>query len=369
MPVMAYKKRTAEEASEQLAERIAAAQQRIESAVASLQSGGQWRDYLALQSRLHGYSARNVWLLTSQHHEAWEQGLVGTPWPTCVAGFQTWRRLGRSVDRGQHGYQILAPNRHRQRVAVDENGNTRRLTGDEPEAAGEHVEQQRVVRSFRIEHCWDVAQTSGDPLPEPPAPSLLRGQAPTGLWDAIAGQLHDRGFAVRLVESADDLQGANGRVTWASRLVEVRADMDDAARCKSLLHELAHCCLHDPGAPPREVGRCPAGRGAREVEAESVAFVVAEAHGLATGDYTFPYVAVWAGQDGTQLVKTAASRVAAAAREIIAASPVPHSVGGSAARLTPLAPIEHDHATRHRSASPTPAPGPARADTPAPGLV
>ena len=32
----------------------------------------------------------------------------------------------------------------------------------------------------------------------------------------------------------------------------------------------------------------------KEVEAESVAFVVAAAHGMPTDEYTFPYVAGWA---------------------------------------------------------------------------
>ncbi|WP_238384881.1 ArdC-like ssDNA-binding domain-containing protein, partial [Segeticoccus rhizosphaerae] len=234
---MAYKKLTAEQAAEQLAERIAVAQDRIESAVAALQSGKQWRDYLRLQSSLHGYSANNVWLLTTQHHQAWEKGLVSTPWPTCVAGFQAWRRLGRSVDKGQRGYQILAPNRHRQRTAVDADGTSRPVGAEESVASGERIETREVIRGWRIEHSWDVVQTSGDPLPEPPTPTLLRGQAPDGLWDTITAQLRDRGYAVRLVPSAGDLDGANGRVTWASRLVEVRADMDEAARCKSLLHD------------------------------------------------------------------------------------------------------------------------------------
>jgi len=35
-------------------------------------------------------------------------------------------------------------------------------------------------------------------------------------------------------------------------------------------------------------------RGVKEVEAESVAYLVAGSHGLDTGGYTFPYVTGWA---------------------------------------------------------------------------
>src|SRR5450759_5152485 len=57
-------------------DRVALAQARIEAAVAAIQSGSDWLNYLKLQSSLHRYSANNVWLIASQHAAAFEQGLV-----------------------------------------------------------------------------------------------------------------------------------------------------------------------------------------------------------------------------------------------------------------------------------------------------
>src|SRR5665811_1660421 len=71
-------------------------------------------------------------------------------------------------------------------------------------------------------------------------------------------------------------------------------------------------------------------RGLKEVEAESVAFIVADAHGMATDDYTFPYVTGWASQDGAKAVRATASRVASAAQSIINASTATHGTGGRA---------------------------------------
>lgn len=176
------------------ADRVALAQARIEAAVTAIQSGPQWRGYLRLQSRLHAYSANNVWLICSQHAAAYEQGLVGTPWPTYVAGFNTWKALDRSVDKGQHGYQILAPNRRAVRVATDAAGHTRTLGADEAPAADESLETRRLLKGFRIEHVFTLEQTSGEPLPEPPLPRLLDGQAPEGLWDNIIGQITNAGM-------------------------------------------------------------------------------------------------------------------------------------------------------------------------------
>jgi hypothetical protein len=62
------------------------------------------------------------------------------------------------------------------------------------------------VGGFKVVHVFDVSQTSGQPLPERPQPVLLAGQAPHGLWDALAGQLQARGFELQ----RGDCGGANG---------------------------------------------------------------------------------------------------------------------------------------------------------------
>ncbi len=70
-------------------------------------------------------------------------------------------------------------------------------------------------------------------------------------------------------------------------------------------------------------------RPLKEVEAESVAFVVAAAHGMPTDDYTFPYVAGWAaGDDPVKAIQATQARVGRAAKSIIEASPAPHVPGG-----------------------------------------
>ena len=320
-------------------DRVALAQARIEAAVAAIQSGTEWRSYLKLQSSLHRYSANNVWLIAGQHAAAFEQGLVDTPWPSYVAGFNTWKALGRSVSKGQHGYQILAPNRRAARVATDAGGHSRALGADEAPSADESLETRRVLKGFRIEHVFAAEQTTGEPLPEPPMPKVLDGQAPDGLWDNIIGQITDRGYAVRLVPSADAIGGANGRTTWDSHVVEVRSDMDEAARTKSLIHELGHVVLHDPVTL---AGKGHPARGLKEIEAESVAFIVADAHGMATDDYTFPYVTGWAGEDGAKAVRATASRVASAAQSIIEASTATHGTGGRAPGVEAALQARHD---------------------------
>ena len=136
--------------------------------------------------------------------------------------------------------------------------------------------------------------------------------------------IESKGYTVDTVPGAAHIGGANGQTHWGTRSVVVRADMDDAAMVKTLIHEAAHVLLHaeDPG---RSVAR-----GLKEVEAESVAFVVAAVHGMPTDQYSFPYVAAWAGDEGARAVAFTQGRVAQAAKAIIAASPAEQAPGGRA---------------------------------------
>ena len=302
--------------------KVAAAQETLHAEIARITTGEDWRRFLTLQARLHHYSAGNTQLIWVQHAQAHAEGRVREPEPTYVAGFTTWKALGRSVDRGQRGYAVLAPLRGTRRVAVGAAGERRVLgTGEEP-VSPEVEESAAVLRGFTVAHVFDVCQTTGSPIPEPPCPELLAGEAPPGLGVAVMELVESQGYSVDTVPGAAHIGGANGRTHWATRSVVVRADMDDAAMVKTLIHEAAHVLLH-AGDPGRDLPR-----GLKEVEAESVAFVVAAVHGMPTDEYSFPYVAAWAGDQGAKAVGATQARVARAAKTIIAASPAEHGPGG-----------------------------------------
>ncbi len=165
-------------------------------------------------------------------------------------------------------------------------------------------------------------QTSGDPLPDAPTPKLLEGEAPAGLGEAVLALVEARGFTVDPVADARDLNGANGVTRWDLKQVQVRSDMDDAAMVKTLIHEAAHVLLHEdtPGSL--------FSRDRKEVEVESVAFVVASAHGMATDGYSFAYIAAWAGDDPAKAIAQTQARVSKAAKAILEVSPALIVSGG-----------------------------------------
>lgn len=268
--------------------------------VSALASGPEWRRWLDVAAKFHNYSFNNTLLLMKQKPDA-----------TQVAGYNLWQELGRQVTRGEKGLAILAPVTRKadetEPPAEQSAGATADTSTPAPPAEGPAegppegpaddvpTTGRRSVVGFRPAYVWDVSQTSGDPLPIPPLPQLLAGQAPAGLWDALADQCTAAGFTVERRPIAGDA-GPNGYTTYASHEVVVRDDVDDAQAVKTLAHELGHVLMHDPaGFEAGHTGSC---RGDREVEAESLAYLVVADHGLDTAEYTFAYVAGWAAQTG-----------------------------------------------------------------------
>lgn len=284
----AARKATLESMHSQLAERI--------GSLDSLQAWGAW---LRFANSFHRYSFNNTVLIWAQKPEA-----------TMVAGYRSWQAKGRQVRRGETAIKVFGPVTTRE-PKLDVQGRPIR------DADGKPVQDVRIV-GVKPVSVFDVSQTDGDPLPEPPQATLLTGQAPPGLWDALQTFVQAQGYAV----SRGDCGDANGITMFDTRQVRVRADIDDAAAVKTLAHEAGHVLLHAPDQ--RQPFAC---RGVAEVEAESVAFMVTAAHGLDASQYTFNYVAGWAHQAATpdgpsveEIVKATGQRVIGATDRILQAT-------------------------------------------------
>lgn len=289
--------------------------ERLAGAVEQLVSGEDWARALAFAARFRTRSFSNTLLIWEQHQAAFEAGLAPDPFPSYVAGYRQWQGLGRQVQRGQPGYQILAPVTGRFATATPADAESwRRLGKGEKPRAGEVVRSKMV--GVRPAYVWDASQTAGDPIPEAPAPKLLEGQAPAGLWEGLSAQVEAAGFSVLRVPHEGMIHGANGMTDYTANTVAVRENMDPAAQVKTLAHELGHVLLHGPDAEEARQHR-----GIGEVEAESVALMVGAAHGMDTSGYTIPYVSTWAarvdGKEPVEVVKATGERVRKTALAIL----------------------------------------------------
>jgi antirestriction protein ArdC len=242
--------------------------------IEALTTSDAWRAHLDVQGRFHHYSFSNALLISRQDPDA-----------TRVAGFATWKKLGRVVRRGERALWILAPMTGRR---------TRNAEGEE----------RRPIVGFRPVAVFDVAQTDGDPLPD--VCRVLRGSHPAAGFEVLVDRATKLGYAVDVTE----LPGStNGDCSFARRRIRVEGRNEPAQQVKTLAHELAHALLHE-GTDDRALA---------ELEAESTAFVVCRSLGLDTSDYSFGYVACWAGggPEAVGRIKASGSRIQWAASAIL----------------------------------------------------
>jgi hypothetical protein len=276
--------------------------------IRKLRTADDWKRWLKTAAAFHEYSFRNAILIAAQRPEA-----------TLVGGWSTWKQLGRNVSKGEKAIRVFAPVFSRSKKVVDDKGATARRVdlelADDSETAKKRSGRRLV--GFRVAYVWDVSQTNGEPLPKPPAAARLVGPAPTGLWEGLATCVEGEGF--RLSVEPTKRPGVDGFTDFEARRIVVSDSLGEAAAVSTLAHEVAHMRMHDPDTVASSGSvMC---RGMREVEAESVAFILLAHHGMETDGDSFPYVAGWAAsvdkKEPERVVQRSGERVLRMARELI----------------------------------------------------
>ena len=141
----------------------------------------------------------------------------------------------------------------------------------------------REFHSFRPAYVFDVQQTSGEPLPT----------LATMLEESVEGyeQLKEALILISPVQvSFESIEGsANGYYSPAEEKIVVREGMPQLQTIKTLIHEIGHVELKHGSEEDKF------DRNTKEIQAESVAFWVAEmiGNGLDTSEYSFGYISGW----------------------------------------------------------------------------
>ncbi|MFP5236656.1 MAG: ArdC family protein [Acidobacteriota bacterium] len=217
--------------------------------------------YLAAMARFHNYSFGNILAIARQK-----------PTAKHVAGYGTWRELGRFVKRGEKGIQILAPMI----------GHRRRRPDPRQEAENEtNTKPAPVLIGFRVVHVFDISQTEGADLPE--FDRTINGEV--GAYrDRLIGFLGIQNIALEFNERIAPALG----VSYGGKIA-LLPGQSQAEEFVTLVHETAHELLH------RAERRTITTPTVRETEAEAVAFVVGQAIGLEMGKASSDYIQMYNG--------------------------------------------------------------------------
>lgn len=236
----------------------------------------KYRDLLKTMSKFHSYSAQNCLLIATQNPSA-----------SFVAGFDSWKRnFHRYVKKDSHAIMIKSPCKYKTK---DENGN----------------EEERL--GFRASYVFDIEDTA-----------QIHGKPPVQIGvENLSGSVQNYSDMILCLTTCADipihyekLKGkANGCYTEKddSPCIIISDSLSEIQTVKTLIHEIAHSRLHSSKNTGKEEKKKT--RDQRELEAESVAFIVCSYFNLDTSDYSFPYILSWSSERFREILKDSMSDI------------------------------------------------------------
>jgi pcfD len=221
-----------------------------------------YKAFLNTMSKLNNYSLNNLFLIVAQNPKA-----------SAVASFKAWKSFDRHVKKGEKALKIWAPY---QVTRKDEKG--------KPvlNKKGQEVKDAR----FRLVPVFDVSQTEGKELPQPVYELEGTHQDYANLYRAAKETAAAKGIAF---EISKEPMEAHGFYSPTDSKIVIRAGMSERETLSTIFHEMAHADLHNP----KSLEGQHLTRTTKELQAESVAYVVANHYGLDTSSYSFGYLAGW----------------------------------------------------------------------------
>ena len=281
-------------------ERVKALTEKLENGVKAVFESEDYARYLQAMSKFHHYSFGNCMLIFFQ-----------CPQASAVAGYTTWKKMGRTVKKGEKGIQILAPCPFKALIEqnkLDDRGRIVFGPDGQPETESTLVNLTR----FKIAYVFDVSQTEGKELP-------------TIGVDELTGDVEGFDDIFSAVEALSPVpihyrepQASKGCYNHLEQCIYLNTGMSQVQTMKTLIHETAHAKLHAlpvsagiiMGAPVKD-------RRTREVEAESIAYVVCQHFGIDTSDYSFAYVTGWSRNKETPELKSSLDCISKTSAEMI----------------------------------------------------
>ena len=277
----------------------------LEQELTNVFESENYKRYLSAMAVFHKYSFRNTMLILHQ-----------LPNASYIAGFNAWKDLNRYVKEGEKAIKIFAPAPYKTKIdEIQRDGNGEIIRDGDGNPVTK--EKEITVPAFKAAPVYDISQTDGEPLPELGDGELVGTvENYEEFWSALK---KISPFPIELIEfePGDTAQGYCHYGEDAK--ITVRNDMSEIETIAAAIHEISHAKLHNYTIeelallPPEEKKT----RRMREVEAESVAFVVCKHFGIETGESSFPYIASWSKDKEMPELKASLSTIQKTSAELI----------------------------------------------------
>lgn len=271
----------------------------IRNGVESMFASDRYQEYLDFIRAFYRYSYHNIMLIKVQNPDA-----------TMVASYKMWQERERKCKAGE-SIKILVPT-WRKYVKTDQGIVYQKNYTDKIKSDLKNgVLQENKALKFQIGDVWDVGSTYGKDIP-----SLISPLTADQDSERIFGEIYEM-IGKEIPIRFEDMK-AKGYYNWKTQTIALNTQNNSKQNLKTLIHEYAHYKLHDPKKEkPMENLTESEKDQMREIQAESVAYIVCKHLGIDTSDYSFGYVAGWSKGKDTEMLVAAGTIIKDTAGELI----------------------------------------------------
>lgn len=250
---------------------IAGLNQHLKEGIKAYLNSENYKNFLTKMSQFNQYSSRNLRLILAQKPDA-----------SYLASYNTWKKFDRHVKRGEKALSVIIPVTY---VKKDQQGQPILDKNGKPETG----------LTFRLKPtAFDVSQTEGKAMPKAAeVKEQLTDLDYANLYRALMSIAKTHNVSVRFEEMERSTFGYYNPTE--NQIVLRSNEMNKSQIIKTFLHETAHSELHHNNNSQQEQLT----KSTAELQAESVAYVVASYYGIDTADYSFDYLAGWSNDKET----------------------------------------------------------------------
>lgn len=230
---------------------------------------GKYKDILLSMCNLNCYSITNQMLILAQKPNA-----------RCVNGMKVWNYNHRNIIKGEKAIKIISPLiEKRKEEILDNDGNA--IETEEVEIVG-----------YKVAYVFDISQTEGRELYEFKCDEKTAIENFELIKDALSRIPKNYQVFFKELENTID-----GYCDTKEKIIVIKDSMPQAQTLTTLIHEIAHALAEErvrnnfKGLTTKEQTKI------KEIEAESIAFVVSSRLGLNTEDFNIAYITTWSDGD------------------------------------------------------------------------
>ncbi len=266
------------------AKNTAALNQHLQEGIKDYFDSDNYKNYLEGMSHFNNYSARNIRLIKAQ-----------LPKASMVASFNEWKKRNGHVNKGEKALYVQAPITV---IKKDVDGNP---------IINSETGEKETLTYFKPVPVFDISQVSpvkGKELNLPKMGEVIPSQITKEYYQNVYRSLRDisqkeNGIPIRFRE----LEKSDGSYSPKTNEITIKKGMTYEQTLSTLIHEMAHSELHNKKSlTERFEGKLT--RSSKELQAESIAYVVSNHLGFDTSNDSFAYLASWSQEpDGLENLK------------------------------------------------------------------